>query len=147
MSWIRIAAAGIALCASASVATAQGAPAGAEHGKAHGKEHGKEQNVRGHARGHAMLFEGITLTASQQAAIDGIRARYGAEHGKTMQSGTTPNGARQDGAAREKMAGMMEQQNAEIRAVLDAEQQKVFDANVATMKERRDKMRSKQPRT
>jgi hypothetical protein len=94
-----------------------------------------------------MLFEGITLTASQQGAIDGIRAKFRADHGKTMESGTTPNGARQDGAAREKMVGMMEQQNAEIRAVLDADQQKVFDANVAAMKERRDKMRSKQPRT
>jgi Spy/CpxP family protein refolding chaperone len=140
MSWIRIAAAGIALCASASVATAQGAPSGAEHGKAHGKEQ--------KGRGQAALFEGITLTASQQAAIDGIRAKHRAEHGKTMQSsGSTPSGSRQDGAAREKMADMMEQQNAEIRAVLDADQQKVFDANVATMKERRGKVRSKQPRT
>jgi len=137
MSWIRIAAAGLALCASASVATAQGTA---------GAEQGKEQKVRGHARGHAMLFEGITLTASQQASVDGIRAKYRAEHGKTMQSGNTPNGGRQDAAARTKMAGMMEQQNAEIRAVLDASQQTVFDANVAKMKERRDKMRSKQPR-
>ncbi|MGK2960636.1 MAG: Spy/CpxP family protein refolding chaperone [Gemmatimonadaceae bacterium] len=142
MSWMRIAVAGLALCASASVATAQGTPGGAEHGKAHGKE----QKVRGHARGHAMLFDGITLTAAQQASIDGIRAKYRAEHGKTMQSGNTPNGGRQDEAARTKMAGMMEQQNADIRAVLDADQQKVFDANVATMKERRDKMRMKQPR-
>ena len=139
MSWIRIAAAGLALCASASVATAQATPSGAEQGK--------EQKVRGHARSHAMLFEGITLNASQQAAIDGIRAKYRAEHGKTMQSGNTPNGSRRDGAARAKMTGMMEQQNAEIRAVLDADQQKVFDANVATMKERRDEMRKKQPRT
>lgn len=138
MSWIRIAAAGLALCASASVATAQGTPSGAEQGK--------EQSVRGPARSHAMLFEGITLSASQQVAIDGLREKYRAEHGKTMQSGNTPNGGRQDGVARAKMAGMMEQQNAEIRAVLDADQQKVFDANVAAMKERRDKMRKKQPR-
>ena len=49
MSWIRIAVAGIALCASASVATAQGTPGASSQGA--------DRGMRG-GRGQAMLFEG-----------------------------------------------------------------------------------------
>ena len=128
MSWIRTAVAGFALCASASVATAQGTPGAGSQGA--------DRGMRG-GRGQAMLFEGITLTASQEQKVDSIRAAYRAERQKS-----SPNGSgRPDAAARTKMKEAMDKQNAEIRALLTPEQQKVFDANIATMKERRGKMR------
>jgi hypothetical protein len=84
-----------------------------------------------------MLLDGITLTASQEQKVDSIRASYRAEREKS-----SPNGAgRPDSATRAKYKVMMEKQNADIRALLNADQQKVFDANVEAMKKRRDSMR------
>ncbi len=133
MSLFKIAVASFALVASASVASAQGSP-GAGQG---------QPGMRGMGmRGQAMLFEGITLTASQKLAVDSIQAKYRAERGKTMSAGE----GRQNSGARTKMAGLMEKQNADIRALLTADQQIAFDKNVTQMKERRLRMRSTVPR-
>ncbi len=135
MSWIKIAAASLALVASASIAGAQGTP-GAGQGQG-------APGMRGQGmRGQAILFEGITLTASQKLAVDSIQAQYRAERGKTMSAGA----GRQDPAARTKMTEMMDKQNADIRALLTADQQVAFDKNIADMKERRQRMRSTAPR-
>ncbi len=137
MSWIKIAAASLALVASASTAGAQRTP-GAGQGQGQGAPGSRGQGMRG----QATLFEGITLTASQQLAVDSIQAKYRAERGKTMSAGA----GRQDPAARTKMTEMMDKQNADIRAVLAADQQAAFDKNIAEMKERQKRMRSTAPR-
>ena len=87
-----------------------------------------------------MLFAGITLTPAQQQRIDAIRTKYRTERGKLMPGGT--RGVRPDSATRARMTAMATRQNAEIRAVLTAEQQIVFDNNIAEQKKRRDQMRA-----
>lgn len=132
MSWIRIAVAGLALCASASVASAQGGTPG-------------QGGMRGQGRGmRSMLFEGITLTALQQQKVDSIRASYRAEREKMMPGGM--GGGPPDDAMRAKMSEMMDKQNAQFRALLNHGQQEVFDKNAAEMKKRREQMRPPQTR-
>jgi Spy/CpxP family protein refolding chaperone len=127
MSWIKLAVAGLALCAGASVASAQGAPAGAPQGPPQG-------GAQGRGRGMSTLFEGITLTEAQQSKVDSIGARYRAERQKLMPNGA--QGGPPDDATRAKMAEMMDKQAAELRAILTADQQKLFDANVEKRKQR-----------
>ena len=134
MSFIRIAVAGLALCASASLAGAQG-----HEGHTQGKPAGTTAKQ---GRGHSMLFKGITLTADQQTKLDALMATHHAER-----QAMTPDGTRPDSATREKRKAEMEKHYAEVRGILTAEQQKVFDANLAAMKDRRQKRRSTQPRT
>jgi Spy/CpxP family protein refolding chaperone len=131
MSWMKMAVAGIALCAGASVASAQGTPpAGAP--PMGGPQGGPQAGQRG-GRGMAMLFEGITLTEAQQAKVDSISAKYRAERQKLMPNGM--QGGPPDDATRTKMGEMMNKQNSEIRGILTADQQKVFDANVEKRKQ------------
>ncbi len=127
MRWIKMAVAGIALCAGASVASAQGgaAPGGGPQGEQRG------------GRGIAKLFEGITLTEAQRAKVDAVRAKYTAERQKPMPNGT--GGGPPDESVRAKMTVMMDKQNVELRAILTAEQQKVFDANVEKRKQKKQR--------
>ena len=126
MSWIKMAVAGIALCAGASVASAQGTPpAGAPMGGPQGGQRG--------GRGMAMLFEGITLTDAQQVKVDSVSAKYRGERQKMMPNGM--GGGPPDEGMRSKMTEMMDKQYVELRAVLTADQQKVFDANVEKRKQ------------
>jgi Spy/CpxP family protein refolding chaperone len=126
MIWMKMAVAGIALCAGASVASAQGTPpAGAP--PMGGPQGGPQAGQRG-GRGMAMLFEGITLTEAQQAKVDSISAKYRAERQKMMPNGM--GGGPPDEGMRAKMMEMMEKQNVELRAILDADQKKTFDANL-----------------
>jgi Spy/CpxP family protein refolding chaperone len=76
---------------------------------------------------NAMLFEGITLTADQQTKVDSIQGAYRTQMqamGRPQQGDTTGMGAR---------LKLRADQNAAIRGVLTAEQQKTFDANLAKM--------------
>jgi len=132
MSWIRFAVAGIALCAGASVASAQGGPpAGAP-------PMGQQGGPGRGGRGMQALFEGITLTADQQAKVDAINTKARASMQELMPNGM--QGGPPDDATRKKMDELREHQNADIRAVLTADQQKVFDDNVAAAKKRREEM-------
>lgn len=74
-----------------------------------------------------MMFRGIALTDAQKAKIDSIQTA-GREAMRTAMGG-----GMQDPAARERMQEMRTKQTADIRAVLTAEQQAIFDANVAAM--------------
>jgi Spy/CpxP family protein refolding chaperone len=85
----------------------------------------------GGARRMEMLFRDIRLTPAQQATIDSIRARYRAQM-PSFTPGTPP-----DSATRDKMRDLFRRQADEIRAVLTADQQKLWDRNVAEMRERR----------
>jgi Spy/CpxP family protein refolding chaperone len=77
-----------------------------------------------------MLFQGITLTAQEQAKVDSIRASF-----RSQMPAYTP-GTPPDSATREKMRGVMDQENTAIRGVLTPEQQQVFDRNLAAMRAR-----------
>ena len=135
MSWIKLAVAGLALCAGASVASAQGAPAGAPQGPPQGGQQGRG------GRGMSALFEGITLTDAQQSKVDSIGSKYRAERQKLMPNGM--QGGPPDDATRAKMGEMMDKQAAELRAILTADQQKVFDANVEKRKQAMQQRQSK----
>lgn len=131
MSWIKLAVAGVALCAGASAASAQSAPpAGAP--PMGGPQGGPQGGQRG-GRGTAMLFEGITLTDAQQVRVDSVSTKYRAERQKLMPNGM--GGGPPDDATRAKMMEMMDKQNVELRAILTADQQKAFDANVEKRKQ------------
>ena len=82
----------------------------------------------------AALLEGITLTEAQQVQVDALREKYMAERQKLMPNGM--GGGPPDEGVRTKMREMMDKQNLELRAVLTADQQKVFDANVEKRKKR-----------
>ena len=93
------------------------------------------QNPQGTGGGFAArrmqrLLEGITLTPEQQAKVDSIEARYAPQR-----PAFTP-GAMPDSATRAKLQDLNQKENAEIRAVLTADQQKTFDANVEQMRSR-----------
>lgn len=78
-------------------------------------------------RGMQMMMEGITLSAEQQAKVDSISGAFRERMmgmGRPQQGDTTGMGARMK---------LMSDRNAAIRAVLTADQQKTFDANVAKM--------------
>jgi Spy/CpxP family protein refolding chaperone len=137
MSWMRFAVAGIALCAGASVASAQaGPPAG---GPPMGQQGGQGRG----GRGMQALFEGITLTADQQTKVDEINAKY-----RTQMQALMPNGMQggpPDEATRKKMDEMREHQSHDIRELLTEDQRKVFDVNVATQKKaREERMKQRQ---
>ena len=80
------------------------------------------------ARQNEMLFKGITLSEAQKAKIDTIQTKARADQ-QAMMSG----GGMQDPTAREKMMAMRTKVNADIRGVLTADQQTIFDKNLAEM--------------
>ena len=82
----------------------------------------------GPGRGMQRLMEGITLTDAQKASVDSIGQVFRAQM-PPMQQGTPP-----DSAARAKRMEVMQKQFAAVRTVLTADQQKVFDKNLETMR-------------
>ena len=86
---------------------------------------------RGPGRRMQMLFEGITLTPDERAKVDSIQARY-----RRQMPSFTP-GNPPDSATREKIRGLFRREMEEIRTVLTADQQQIFDRNVTAMRERR----------
>ncbi|MEO7104246.1 MAG: hypothetical protein ABI311_12710 [Gemmatimonadaceae bacterium] len=73
------------------------------------------------------LMTGITLSASQSDSVKAIDARFAASM-KDAMGGTD---------ARTKMTEMRTKQQADLRAVLKADQQATFDKNVADMEKAR----------
>lgn len=122
MRMLRLAALGAALTLAAAT------PALAQQG-------GGGQGRGGGGRMMEMVFKGIDLDAGQKAKVDSIVAKYRAEM-PAMTPGTPP-----DEAARAKRREVMEKQQTDLRGVLTPDQQKVFDQNLADMRER---MRSRQ---
>lgn len=132
MSWIKFAVAGIALCAGASVASAQGGP------PAGGPPMGQQGGQGRGGRGMQALFEGITLTADEQTKVDAINAKYRAKMQELMPNGM--QGGPPDEGTRKKMEENREHQIHEIHEILTDDQKKIFDANVETQKKRREEM-------
>lgn len=71
------------------------------------------------------LFKDITLTAQQAAKIDSLRERY------IVQYQVFTPGVRPDAATRQHVRDLLRRELAEARAILTAEQQPVWDRNVA----------------
>jgi Spy/CpxP family protein refolding chaperone len=129
MSFIKMAVAGIALCATATVASAQGAPAGAPP---QGGQPGGAGGPGGN-RGAAMMFEGITLSDAQQSKVDSIQTFYGAERKKLVASEQAAGTPGPD--IRAKVMELSNKMTGEIRALLTADQQKLYDANAEKRKQ------------
>ena len=128
MKVIRIATLAFALCAGlTSVAAAQGQT---------------EPQGQGERRGGGMggmLLKDITLTDAQKAQVKTIREKYLPQQ-LELRKASQATGGPPDEPTRAKMMDLQEKQAAEIRAILTADQQKVFDAN---LKEMRDRMEAR----
>lgn len=107
---------------------------------------------RAHARGEMdgsrmMLFRGITLNDAQRARIREIHAQYKPRYEalRTQARAARPDSVRREHARRmrpdtaimRQMRAIRVEQQAAIRGVLTAEQQLVFDRNVANRAEAR----------
>jgi Spy/CpxP family protein refolding chaperone len=77
----------------------------------------------GGGRMMSALFQGITLTDTQQHQVDSIRTSYRSQ----MQSAGQDRGARRD---------LMQKESADFRSVLTPDQQPTFDKNIADMRSR-----------
>ena len=143
----------------ASEATAQ-APAQSDSGRRQGelRRADRARGERGKMRQAGMrgLFRGIELTQAQRDQMKTINEKYRAQF-QTLRESLKPDlkaahEARQRGdtvaaraafertkPARDQMQALMQQQRNEVRALLTADQQKTFDANVAQIKERLEK--------
>lgn len=101
------------------------------------KEEGRGSPVR--ERLQAMLFEGITLTDDQKAALEKLK-----EEGKKAAEAAHKDGeAKKEPPTKEERKAMMEKHTAAIRAILTADQAKIFDENVKKAEAKRAEMMKK----
>ena len=110
----------------AALLAATAMPAAAQDPQGQGQGRGQ-----GGGRMMAALFQGITLSADQQAKVDSITAKYVGVRQAAMQDQSADQDAR-----RAKMREIMRQQSDEIKTVLTDEQKKVFDKNLEDMRAR-----------
>ncbi len=129
MSFIRNAMIALAVAAAIPAAVSAQAPVDAGQGAGPRRGGGMQQQ---------MLMKDIALTADQQAQVEkiGQAAREEMRALGPMQPGTPP-----DSASRAKREDLRKKQFAEIRKILTADQQKIFDANVEEMGKRMQGMR------
>lgn len=87
----------------------------------------------------AMLLDGITLTADQKTKVKAVEDKFQprSEALRKEMQGAMQSGGRPDASLREKMTALNTEQRAALREILTADQQKLFDANVKKMDERR----------
>lgn len=144
---IAIAAAAMLVTGSAAV-QAQGKGKGEIRGKGAEVRRGDDERgeLRGGPRGRGMRAErsflhGIELTEAQRVQVRDIHLKYRPRHQAfadtvraNARAGIRPAA---DSAMRVRMQQVTLQERAEIRAVLTAEQQKQFDANLAKWSEKR----------
>jgi Spy/CpxP family protein refolding chaperone len=124
MKAIRIATLAAAFCVGmTTVAAAQGT-----------EPQGQGEMRRGGGMG-GMLLKNITLTDAQKAQIKTIREKYLPQQ-MDLRKASQAAGGPPDEATRGKMMDLQTKQAAEIRAILTADQQTVFDKNLAEMKEK-----------
>ena len=125
MKAIRIATLAAALCVGmTSVAAAQGAEP---------PKQGQGEMRRGGGMG-GMLLKDINLTDAQKDQVKTIRDKYVPQLMELRKSAQAVGGP-PDEATRAKMTDLQNKQAAEIRTILTADQQTVFDKNLAEMKE------------
>ena len=126
MRAIRIATLAAALCVGiTSVAAAQGAEP---------PQQGQGEARRGGGMGNWLLKD-ITLTDAQKDQVKTIREKYMPQQMELRKQAQAVGGPPDD-ATRTKIMDLQTKQAADIRAILTADQQAVFDKNLAAMKER-----------
>lgn len=132
MKAIRIATLAIALCVGVtSVGAAQGQPEPSKQGQG--------EMRRGGGMG-GLLLKDITLTDAQKEQVKAIREKYLPQMVQLRKAGQAVG--KPDEANRAQMADLQSRQVAEIRVILTADQQVIFDRNLAEMKARADARRS-----
>jgi Spy/CpxP family protein refolding chaperone len=94
---------------------------------------GQGEGRRGGRMGEWLLKD-INLTDAQKEQVKTIREKYLPQQMELRKSAQATGSV--DDATRAKMADLQQKQAAEIRAILTADQQAVFDKNLAAMKER-----------
>ena len=137
------------LVSTASFAGAQAPAAGAKAGR-----HAMGRGMEGRRGGERGALRGLKLSDAEKAKVKEIHAKYAAE-GKTLRESLKPTmqearALRQKGdtaglralrdknkPARDQMEALQVRQQAEIRAALSPENQKLFDANVQQLAKRR----------
>ena len=133
MKVIRIATLAFALCAGfTSVAAAQG--------QAEPRKDGQGEMRRGGGMGDWLLKD-ITLTDAQKAQVKTIREKYLPKQ-MELRKAVQATGGPPDDATRAQMTDLRNKQSAEIRAILTADQQAIFDKNVAAVKARMDERKN-----
>jgi Spy/CpxP family protein refolding chaperone len=143
MNGLRFAALGAALVFGAATAIAQPPATDAPHRAAAGQHRGGRG--RDFAAGRA-LFRGVSLTDAQKEQVRTIRQKYAQERrslvGQERQRGgdAQTQRVRPDSATRAlrmtQMRDLMQREITETRGILSADQQRTFDQNVATMRQR-----------
>lgn len=133
MSWIRMAITGVAFLGVASVASAQ-APQGTPPQGGHRMGRGEMGQ---------MLFAGIELTDAQKDQIQKINEKYRAQREALRPADGQMPGSPDD-ATRAKMSDIRTKSHSEYRAVLTADQQLIFDKNLADMKARMEQHQKQQ---
>ena len=129
MKAIRIAALGVALLAGST------AVAGAQAATQAPTQQGGPGGGRG---GFNRTMNGIELTDAQKTKVGEIQAKYQPDLQAVRES---MQGGGDRAAAFTKMQEIRDKMNPEIRAVLTAEQQAIFDKNLAEQKARMEQMR------
>ena len=125
MKAIRIATLAAALCVGmTTVAAAQSTE----------PQQGQGEGRRGGRMGEWLLKD-ITLTDAQKEQVKTIREKYLPQQVE-LRKAVQATGGPPDEATRAKMMDLQQKQADEIRAILTADQQVVFDKNVAAMKAR-----------
>jgi Spy/CpxP family protein refolding chaperone len=143
------------LVSAASLVQAQSATPNARH-----ERHAEGRGIEGRAGrgGRGGLFRGITLSDAEKTSIKQVHTKYSAE-AKSLRESLKPamqdaRAARQKGDTagmkaawdrtagdREKLRALMDRERAEIRTALTAENQRLFDANVKQLEQRRAEMK------
>ena len=90
----------------------------------------QERQVRGGGNRVTALLQGITLTAEQQAKIDTIGQKANAAM-QAVRADTALGEGR-----RAKIMELMNKQTEDVKCLLTADQQRVFDKNLADMQAR-----------
>lgn len=115
---------------------APAAPAAPAHKDGRECKEGRGAHMR--ERMHAMLFEGITLTDDQKAALEKMKEEH-----KEDRKGEH-KGEHKKEMSREDRKAAMDKHLAAIRAILTDDQAKIFDANVKKMEAKRAEMEKKE---
>jgi Spy/CpxP family protein refolding chaperone len=123
------------------------------------QERREARGIEGRAgrEGRGGLFRGITLSDAEKTRVKQVHEKYSTE-AKSLRESVRPamqdaRAARQKGdtagvkaawdktaGAREKLPALMDRERAEIRTALTPENQRLFDANVKQLEQRRAEM-------
>jgi Spy/CpxP family protein refolding chaperone len=112
--------------AAALVAVLAAAPLAAQGGPPGGGMGGGPGGMM--ARRMEMMLKGITLSADQQKKVDSIQTAF-REQMPPMTPGTPP-----DPEMRQKRMALMQKQDGDLRGVLTAEQQAIWDKNAEELR-------------